>query len=94
MARRTPNQKALRVVSFLLGLRYKTVADAMQTTGFTEADQAEGWRLVSLLGDMRCGVGTDLVRTDDSADRLRAWSNRWMPVLRATLRRHHAGIAR
>ncbi|AUX34680.1 MULTISPECIES: hypothetical protein [Sorangium] len=93
MARLTLRQKAVRVLQLLMGLRRDEIAAALVAHGFTDADLAEGWRL--LQGLTRPRLDIDVRPSAPEPDLIAAldgWENRWFPIAAATLKRRHPEV--
>jgi hypothetical protein len=89
----TFNQKAHRVLQFLLGLRSPAAFVALQRHGFTESDLRDGWERLQALSKVASPL---VVVDDDGAQRslaaLSAFESTWLPIARAALQRHHPRV--
>ncbi|WP_437566911.1 hypothetical protein [Sorangium sp. So ce542] len=93
MARLTLRQKAERVLKLLLALRTNEIAAALVAHGFTDADLAEGWRLLQGLTRPRLDIA--MRRSAPEPDLIAAldgWENHWFPIAAATLKRRHPEV--
>jgi hypothetical protein len=91
MAKRTPNQKAQRLVTLLLAVRFANIARALEARGLTQERLAEGWSLLRAMGDASIRLGSE-PDPDKTADLLRAldkWENEFIRVAKVTLAHHH-----
>lgn len=91
MAKMSTGDKAKRVLTFLYGLNNPRAASALTTSGFTQADFDEGWKLLRELKEVRLAKlpPTMSPRTLQLLDE---WENRWLAIAKATLQRHHPAV--
>lgn len=92
MARLTVNQKAHRVLQFLLGLRLPSALKALQRHGFTAADAREGWDRLQALSTVPSGVDEESLDTS-ALDAVAEFESTWFPIARVCLQRHHPTVA-
>ena len=92
MARLTVNQKAHRVLQFLLGLRLPSAFKALQRHGFTNADAREGWERLQALSTVPSGVDEDSPSTS-ALDAVAEFEGTWVPIARVCLQRHYPEVA-
>lgn len=83
-------EKTKRALVFLVGLRVRAIAMALEAFGLTPAELRHGWSLFA-----------DVVRTELAAGsapspailtELDAWENLWFPIARATLEARHPDV--
>src|SRR5687767_8853991 len=92
MATITIGDKAARVLKLMMGLRNKRVAAAMAAHGFTAADQAEGWKLLQAVSDVKLGMTDPAPAQAGIVVKLDVWENRWFPIVSATLERRFPAV--
>ncbi|KYF86688.1 hypothetical protein BE20_21410 [Sorangium cellulosum] len=93
MARLTLRQKAVRVLQLLMGLRSDKIAATLVAHGFTDADLAEGWRLLQGLTRPRLDIDVRPSALEpDLIAALDVWENRWFPIAAAPLKRRHPEV--
>lgn len=72
----------------------KRIASAMKVYGFTDADLAEGWKLLQDTGRVTMGRNEGVKLVDTTLfTQLDEWENRWFPLVKATLERRHPAVA-
>lgn len=92
MARLTVNQKAHRVLQFLLGLRLPSALKALRRHGFTDADVREGWQRLQALSTVPSGVDED--GPDPGAlDAVAEFESTWLPIARVCMQHHYPKVA-
>jgi hypothetical protein len=69
-----------------------TIASSMASHGFTTADQAEGWKLLQAVSDVKLGVTDTAPAQANILTKLDAWENRWFPIAYATLERRFPAV--
>lgn len=92
MARLTVNQKAHRVLQFLLGLRLPSALKALQRHGFTDADLREGWERLQALSTVPSGIDEESLDTG-ALEAVAEFESTWLPVARVCLQRHYPKVA-
>jgi hypothetical protein len=94
MAKRTTSQKAVRLLTFLLALRYASITRALEARGLNPQRRTEGWRLLAAMGDESIRIGDELPpeHNTEILSALDQWENESFRVARATLRRRHPEI--
>jgi hypothetical protein len=88
MAKTSAWAKAERVLRFLLALSNPRIVGVMVAHGFSEADLDEGWRLLRAVRPVRLEPLPPTEPAQRSLERLLAWDSEWVPIARATLKRH------
>jgi hypothetical protein len=75
-----------------MGTHHPRVAPTLEAHGLSEAVIDEGWRLLRALTESRSPRQHAHPRTDTAEliAALDAWENRWLPIARASLRRHES----
>jgi hypothetical protein len=69
------------------------VAAALAAHGFSDAELAEGWRLLQRVTRTRLGIVVVISTADPGLiTQLDEWENKWFPIADATLRRHAPGV--
>ncbi len=91
MARKTLPQKGVRVVEFLLGLRYRDIAEIMAGRGLDDAELDKGW---SLVRGLVAGRATPKPGHDGPQllAALATWQREHFVILEDTLRRHYPAV--
>jgi hypothetical protein len=92
MARLTSDQKAHRVLQFLLGLRLPAALKALQRHGFTAADLSDGWDRLRALSQVPTAPDTSDAHLP-ALEALYAFEATWVPIARISLRQHHPEVA-
>lgn len=91
MSKNTKNQKVIRVVRFLMGLRNAGAYVPLSGYGLTEEVLAEAQELLrqattARLDQQQVAIGPPLLPALDH------YENHWFRVIRATLKRHHPEV--
>jgi hypothetical protein len=86
--------KAQRVLRLLLALSNPRIAAAMVRHGFSKADLDEGSRLLRALHPMLLDAVPLPEPERAPLEGLFAWEHEWIPIARATLRRHFPTLHR
>jgi hypothetical protein len=94
MARLTDKQRLQRVVEFVAGLHHPDARRALQARGFTSQEAEEGFRLLRAAIEAFHSGAAEPPAPPDTLALLDAWENRWLPIIRAALTRHHPELAR
>lgn len=91
--RRSSEDKIVRVIRFLLGLRNSSVTAALADYGFKQRDIDEGWQLVMEVGKGRKVAEPDAARDAGTLLELDAWENQWFPIAQAALERRFPAVS-
>jgi hypothetical protein len=89
MARRNLVERMARLMTFLVGLRHATAADALEARGLTVEERARGWRLLEAV------ASPDIRFVDfDASQRSRLmplveWGREWLAIAATALEFHH-----
>lgn len=85
MGKLSIGQKAERLLKLLLGLRNARVAESLRQYGFSDAELAEGWRLLQALTEGRLLQRGPAKQDPALLQKLDGWENRWFPIASASL---------
>lgn len=91
MARKTLPQKGVRVVEFLLGLRYQDIGEIMAARGMDDDEIDRGWSLVRGLVRGRA-VTSGMNDAGRAIGDIEGWQREHFVILDATLRRHYPKV--
>ncbi|MEM1416277.1 MAG: hypothetical protein AAGH15_15320 [Myxococcota bacterium] len=89
MPQLTVGQKADRVLRFLLSLQSTRITGPLIRYGFQAEDLEEGWARLRALAIVRLDRVPPSEGLPAAVGELDAWENRWFPIVKATLGRHH-----
>lgn len=98
MAKLHVTDKAQRMLTLLLGIRFPDVRAAVARVGYGPEQVREGWSLLMAAAGDRLDVppGMSMPKDDGTLAALDDWENQWFPVIDATLKynlpEHHATV--
>ena len=92
MAALTIGMKVRRTLTFLTGLTHPQIAAALTPHGFSQAELAEGWELLTKVTGARLGRAPVPAASESDLVALDEWENKWFPIADAALARHFPDI--